>query len=143
MALKTPVIFVHKEFYDNDRLDTFFNLFANYDEDSFMKMDIRNLLKKPPENSKEYMEAKQNLEKSCKSFIKRCENKSLDAEDNLPEIEKYQKYTKRLEWYKSIYEKERLNVESIEQKRTQEYELYHYNLERLQKEVDKWKQRSM
>ena len=55
--------------------------------------------------------------------------------DELPEIDQYRKYAKRLSWYKGIYEKERLIVEEIEQKRIQEYEIYHKNLEEINRKT--------
>ena len=47
---------------------------------------------------------------------------------------RYKKYANRLSWYKEIYEKERLIVEKIEQKRVQEFNLYHKNLDQMHKE---------
>ena len=73
------------------------------------------------------------MEKRCKGFIKKCENIQLNTKD-LPELEDYKKYANRLSWYKEIYEKERLIVEKIEQKRTQEFNLYHKNLDMINKE---------
>ena len=155
VALGTPVIVLHKELFDEDRLGTFFYLFTNYVDDDFFKMDIKAILDKPKRNSREYLQIKKNINRTCKQFIKQCEkgqkynkfnacdednnvsksnskNENLNNDD-LPEIEDYKEYAEKLNWYKEIYEKERLNVEKIEHKRIEEYELYHRNLEELNK----------
>ena len=130
VALGTPVIVLHKEVFDEDRLGTFFTLFTNYTDEEFLKMDISEILRNPKSNSREYIKMKKVLDKNCKNFIKQCEKLGNNSKNNeLPEIEEYKDFTKKLEWYKEIYEKERLIVEKIEHKRVQEYETYHKNLE--------------
>ena len=74
VALGTPVILVHKELFDNDRLGTFFNLVTNTLDSYFLDMDIKELLKKPPANSKEYVAMRKDIDKACKNFIKNCKN---------------------------------------------------------------------
>ena len=133
LALETPVIVLHKEVFDEDRLGTFFYLFTNYIDEEFLKMDINQILDKPKKNNKEFLKIKKELEKRCKEFIKKCENLKSNTKD-LPELEDYKKYVNRLSWYKEIYEKERMIVEKIEQKRVQEFNLYHKNLDELNKE---------
>ena len=127
VALGTPVIVLHKEVFDEDRLGSFFNLFTNYVDEDFLEKDIKHILDKPKKNSKDFLKIKKELEKRCKDFIRKCENMELDTKD-LPELDEYKKYVNKLSWYKEIYEKERLIVENIEQKRVQEYKLYHENL---------------
>ena len=127
IALGTPVIVLHKEVFDEDRLGSFFNLFTNYVDEDFLEKDIKHILDKPKKNSKDFLKIKKELEKRCKDFIRKCENMDLDTKD-LPELDEYKKYVNKLSWYKEIYEKERLIVENIEQKRVQEYKLYHENL---------------
>ena len=129
VALGTPVIVLHKKVFDEDRLGSFFNLFSNYIDEKFLEMDIKQILDKPKKNSKDFLKIKKEIKKKCKDFIKKCEKDELNIE-KLPEIENYKKYTKKLSWYKDIYEKERLIVEKIEQKRVEEYNLYHKNLEK-------------
>ena len=133
LALGTPVIVLHKEVFDEDRLGSFFQLFTNYIEEDFLKMDIKKVLDKPNKNNKEYLKIKKELKNRCKSFIKNCEKKYFNKE-KLPELEEYKEYAKKLSWYKDIYEKERLIVEKIENKRIAEYKLYHEDLEKLNKE---------
>ena len=133
VALGTPVVLIHKELFDNDRLGTFFYLMTNFQDKDFLQMDIRNLLINPPSNSRDYLKIKKNIDKKCKQFIKKCENE-FDV-DKLPEIEKYKEYAEKLNWYKSIYECERLIVEKIEHKRVQEFNLYHKNLDEIYKNL--------
>ncbi len=135
VALGTPVIVIHKEMFDEDRLGTFFHLFENYIEDDFLKMDITEILRKPISNNKEYIKIKRSLDKVCKRFVRECEKNGNDI-SNLPDIEDYRKYAERICWYKQIYEKERLIVEKIEQKRAEEYQIYHKNIKELQKIID-------
>ena len=133
VALGTPVIVLHKEIFDEDRLGSFFSLFQNYIDEDFLKMDIKQILDKPKKNSKDYLKIKKDLNKRCKQFIKYCENTTFNIED-LPDLDEYKSYVEKLSWYKDIYEKERLNVEKIEHKRVEEYKLYHKNLEEINKE---------
>ena len=112
VALGTPVIILHKEIFDEDRMGSYFNLFSNYIEEDFLKMDIKTILDKPKKNSKEYLKIKKNLKKRCKDFIKKSETIDIDI-SKLPNIEEYKKYAERLGWYKDIYEKERKIVEKI------------------------------
>ena len=95
----------------------------------FLKMDIKQILDKPKKNNKEFLKIKKELQKRCKNFIRKCENAEYDTKD-LPELDEYKKYANRLSWYKEIYEKERLIVEKIEQKRVQEFNLYHENFKK-------------
>ena len=80
-----------------------------------------------------YLKIKKLLKIRCKSFIKECKKCDFNK-DKLPNIEEYKEYVKKLSWYKDIYEKERLIVEKIENKRIAEYKLYHEDLEKLNKE---------
>ena len=133
VALGTPVIVLHKEMFDEDRLGSYFYLFTNYIEEDFLNMDIKKVLDKPKKNSKEYIKIKKQLKKRCKEFIKISEGTEFDK-NRLPKIEEYKEYTNRLSWYKNIYEKERLIVEKIEQKRIEEFNSYNKNLKEIYKE---------
>lgn len=133
VALGTPVIVLHKEVFDEDRLGSYFYLFTNYIEEDFLNMDIKKVLDKPKKNSKEYIKIKKQLKKRCKEFIKISEGTEFDK-NRLPKIEEYKEYTNRLSWYKNIYEKERLIVEKIEQKRIEEFNSYNKNLKEIYKE---------
>ena len=151
VALGTPVIVLHKEVFDEDRLSTFFSFFTNYVEENFLEMDIKQILDKPKKNQKKkkideidgmsrfsatsVKTVKKELIKRCKDFIRKCEKEKFDVE-KIPSIEEYTKYAKRLGWYKDIYEKERMNVEKLEQKRIEEWSLYHKNLDELYRKYE-------
>lgn len=136
VALETPVILLHKEFYDEDRLGTFLELFTNFVDENFLKMDIKELLQHPKVNNNKYIKIKNEIDNKCKEFIKKCEQSEelfLKKTNELPNIEDYKKYVQKLNWHKEIYEKERLVLEEIEQKRVREFKLYHKQLEILNK----------
>ncbi len=130
VALGTPVILLHKEFYDEDRLGNFLDLFDNYIDNEFLEMDITELLKSPKPNSSKYLKIRENIDKKCKEFIQKCENFSFANED-LPDIEDYKKYVNNIKWYKNIYEQERLSLENLESKRIKEFNIYHRELDIL------------
>lgn len=155
VALGTPVILIHKEFYDKDRLGVFLEYFDNYIEEDFLNMDIKEILRNPKPNSDKYINIKDLIDKKCREFIQVCEKgevfgnvenectKSLKSEielkinlnnENLPDIKEYKKYVKNIMWYKDLYEKERLALENAEQKRVKEFEIYHNELETLNKQ---------
>lgn len=132
IALKTPVVLIHKDFFDEDRLGTFFEYVTNYTDEEFLKMDIKEMLDSPKANKDSYIRIKKKIDKTCKDFIKKC-NKNLNSNE-LPEINEYINYANKLTWYKEIYERERLIVEKIEHKRIEEYNLYHKNIEKVMKD---------
>lgn len=136
VALGTPVIVLHKEFYDKDRLGIFLEYVDNYIEEDFLNMDIRETLKNPKPNSDKYIEIKYLINKKCKDFIQLCEKSELNNA-SLPDIEDYRKYAKNIMWYKDIYEKERLALENLEHKRVKEFKIYHAELENLNQERQK------
>ena len=130
VALGTPVIVLHKAYFDKDRLGTFFGLFENYLEADFLKKDISDTLENPKSNSTKYLKIKNLLNKECENFIEESQEKKID----LPDIKKYQEYVNNINWYKDIYEKERLALENIELKRIKEFEIYHNELNRVSQE---------
>ena len=104
LALGTPVILIHKEVYEKDRLDTFLKFMPNYVDTKFIKMDIKELLKNPSFNNEEFLNIRNNLIKKCVDFINNCEQNELNI-DKLPEIDKYYKnYVSKIEWYRKLHE---------------------------------------
>ena len=104
LALGTPVILIHKEVYEKDRLDTFLKFMPNYVDTEFIKMDIKELLKNPSFNNEEFLNIRNNLIKKCVDFINNCEQNELNI-DKLPEIDKYYKnYVSKIEWYRKLHE---------------------------------------
>ena len=90
VALGTPVILIHKEFYEKDRLESFFKFMTNYIDTEFLGLDITELLKNPKPNNDEYLEMRNNLIKTCEEFIQKCEQDNFNDQD-LPDIDKYYK----------------------------------------------------
>ena len=133
VALGTPVILLHKEKFDEDRLKTFFDYFQNYSEENFINIDIEDILKRPKPNEKDYLKIKKFLDKKCRKFIM----KPLKKVKILPEIKEYSKYAKKIKWYKHIFEKERLALEGIENRRVNEYFKMHKEIENLNFEIAK------
>lgn len=129
VALGTPVIVVHKDFFDEDRLGSYFKYFKNFTEEDFLNMDILNLTENLKANNDDYLKLKVFLNSKCREFIKNCQRQNND----LPEVKEYKEYVKKIEWYKEIYERERLVVEKIEKRRINEYNLLHDEIERINK----------
>lgn len=132
-ALGTPVILLHKEKYDEDRLKTYFDYFQNYVEEDFLNKGIADILKNPKSNEKDYLKIKKFLDKKCRKFI----IKPLKKVKKLPEIKEYGRYAKKIKWYKHIFEKERLALEGIENRRIGEYIKFHKEIENLNFEIAK------
>lgn len=146
VALGTPVILLHKENYDIDRFGVFLDYFDSYFEKDFLNMEVREILKNPKPNSTKYSKIRDSINKICKDFIDKCENidyiEKLKSGD-LPNIKEYEEYVKKLEWYKWIYEKERLALENLEKKRVKEFEFYHKEIKNVNIEKEKILQSQM
>ena len=121
IALGTPVILVHPEYYDEDRLGAFLKYMDNYTDTEFDNIDIKELLKNPKPNNEEYKQIREQLIERCKDFINKCETNNMDT-SKLPDIKEYYgNYVSKIEWYKDIYEIERQSLERVETKRVKEY----------------------
>ena len=112
VALGTPVILVHKEKFEADRLGTFLQYVNSYSDVEFEKIDIKEILEKPKQNSSKYLEIKNSLEKQCKEFIEKCEKSENINEAELPEINEYKKYVERIKWYQQIHEDIRVKAKN-------------------------------
>ena len=102
----------------------FLNWFESFNEEEFLNSNIQEILKNPQSNNNEFFEMKNLLDKKCKKFISNCEEQSTINLTDLPNIEIYQKYVDNIKWYIDIYEKERIALENIAQKRANEFERY-------------------
>lgn len=139
IALGTPVILVHRKYYDEDRLGTFLKYMDNYTDLEFCKMDIKELLENPRPNSDKYKEIAEPLVEKCNQFIQECEKNELDS-TNLPEPkEYYDMYISKLKWYKDIYEAERQALERTEERRVREYNEKQKEVETLSTELGRVK----
>lgn len=122
IALGTPVILVHKEYYDEDRLGVFLKYMDNYTDSEFCNMDINELLKFPKANNDEYKIIANSLIEKCQTFINQCEKANMDI-SKLPDTKQYyDNYVSKIEWYKDLFECERLSLEKGEQKRVFEFQ---------------------
>lgn len=159
IALGTPVILLHKGYYDKDRLDTFLDWVDNYVDEDFLSMDIKDILKNPKENSNQYLKTADFINQKCKEFIEKVS--LLDAQsdwhlkennrtgpvtlekleiENLPEIEDYKQYVKNIQWYKDIYERERLTLERVEKTRVKEFQNFSQEIQKKNLENEKLNQ---
>lgn len=139
IALGTPVILVHPEYFDEDRLGTFLKYMDNYTDVEFINMDIKEILKNPKANNEEYKKIRDPLIEKCKQFIKKCETSNMDT-SSLPDVrEYYESYVSKIEWYKDLYECERQSLEKIENKRVDEYRKRKKEIENLISEIENLK----
>lgn len=140
VALETPVIVLHNELFDKDRLGTFFDLMDNYTITDFLQINLEDILKNPKPNNRKYIEIKNSINKRCKEFINQCEAVHLSDQKlcvkDLPEIEDYKKYTNNIKWYKEIYEKERQALEKLEKRRVAEFYRYSDDIKSLNQQKE-------
>lgn len=106
IALGTPVILIHKEHYDRDRLEVFLKYAAySYVNTEFLHMDIYDILENPKANNEEYLKITNNLNKICKEFIENSQKEELYDVSELPEIEEYKKRLDLLKHTNNLYER--------------------------------------
>ena len=104
IALGTPVILIHKEVYEKDRLGSFLKYMTNFVDTKFLNMDIKEILKNPKPNNEEYLELRNSLIQKCEEFIENCEKNDFNIQ-NLPDIEEYYKnYVSKIDWYRKLHE---------------------------------------
>ena len=124
LALGTPVVLIHKKNFEEDRLGTYLQYVTSYTDIEFEKNNVKEIIENPKINSEEYLTIRDSLIQKCEAFIQKCEKEELKEED-LPEIEEYEQYTKRLKWYQQLHEdirvKAKKNIYESE-KRYKEYE---------------------
>ena len=113
IALGTPVVLIHKEKYEEDRL---------------------------------YLQIRNDLEKRCKEFINKAEEKT-DIE-NLPDIEEYKKYVDKISWYKDLYDDVRIKAKKNLYESEDKYKEYIAENSKIwteyqnsKKEIEKYKQK--
>lgn len=141
VALGTPVILVHPEYYDEDRLGTFLKYMDNYTDTEFSNMDIKQLLKFPKPNNEEYKNIAEPLIERCKTFIKQCEESNMDV-SKLPDIKQYyDDYVSKIEWYKDLFECERQSLERVENKRVAEYRNWQKEAKNFNDRIENFKKK--
>ena len=124
VALGTPVILVHKENFEADRLGTYLQYVNSYSDVEFEKQDINQLIENPKENSQKYLEIRNPLIKQCEDFINKCENEEITAKTELPEIESYMKYIERIKWYQQLHEEVRVKAKKNIYEAEEKYKNY-------------------
>ncbi len=118
MALETPVILLHKEDYESDRLGDYIKYVKSYSFEEFLENDILDDIETPSENNKDYLKIRKDLEKRVEEFINN--SKKIDDSD-LPSLEEYKEYVKNISYYKDLYEA--LRLKSIERYKAYKAEL--------------------
>lgn len=136
VALDVPVILIHNKVFDEDRLGVFLKFVISFEKEKFLNQDIKHIILNPDKNSIEYIEIKEKINNRCKEFINLSKyNKSINGKKlnkrKLPKLQDYQKYTKNINWYIDIYERERLALENLAQKKVEDYRLLHNEIDRL------------
>ena len=130
IALGTPVILVHKENFEEDRLGTYLEYMKSFSDIEFEKVNIKEIIEKPEKNSDKYIIIKNALNEKCE------EQKFLN--NDLPEIEKYSEYIEKLRWYKDLHENIRVKAKNNtyeSEKRYKEYNDIINNLKNQYKDI--------
>jgi hypothetical protein len=124
LALGTPVILIHKENFEYDRLGTYLKYMKSFTNVEFANINVEDIIENPEKNSDEFLEIRNNLIKQCEDFVKKCDTEDFNI-DNLPDVELYKEYTKRLKWYQQLNEDIRIKAKKNiyeSEKRYIEYE---------------------
>jgi hypothetical protein len=90
----------------------------------FANINVEDIIENPEKNSDEFLEIRNNLIKQCEDFVKKCDTEDFNI-DNLPDVELYKEYTKRLKWYQQLNEDIRIKAKKNiyeSEKRYIEYE---------------------
>lgn len=152
IALGTPVVLIHKEHFEEDRLGTFLQYVTSFSDSEFEKINSKELIENPKSNSKKYLEIREPLIKKCQEFIEECEKENIKDAD-LPEIESYQKYVESIKWYQQLHEEIRVKAKKNIYESETRYQQYEETIkgtnekwknkyENLEKEKEKWQEES-
>jgi len=134
VALGTPVILVHKEHFEADRLGTYLQYVNSYSDVEFEKQDIRELIENPKENSTKYLEIRNPLIKQCEDFISKCENEEIANKVELPEIVLYKQYVEKIKWYQQLHEEVRVKAKKNIYEAEERYKNYEQEIKRINEE---------
>lgn len=137
VALGTPVVLIHKEYYEKDRLETYLKYVTSFSDKEFAEQNVQEIIENPKENSKEYLTMKNNLITRCENFIKDCEKGNIIEYETLPELVEYEKYTKRLKWYQQIHENVRVKAKKNIYESEDRYKEYDRKIQQLCQEKEK------
>ena len=134
VALGTPVVLIHKEYYEKDRIETYLKYVTSYSDKEFAEENVREIIEYPKENSKEYLTTRNALVSRCKNFIAECENNNILSDEELPEIEEYTKYVNSIKWYKEIYGDIRVKAKNNIYESENRYKEYENKIRQLNEE---------
>ena len=137
VALGTPVVLIHKEHYEKDRLETYLKYVTSFSDKEFAEQNVQEIIENPKENSKEYVTIKNDLVARCEKFIKDCENGNIVEYETLPELADYEKYAKRLKWYQQIHENVRVKAKKNIYESEDRYREYDKRIQQLDREREK------
>lgn len=136
VALGTPVVLVHKEQFEEDRLGTYLKYLKSLSDIEFEKCDIKNLIENPEENGKDYISIRESLIQKCKEFVQKCEKEEMDGNE-LPEIEEYEKYVERLKWYQQLHEDVRAKAKNNIYESEKKYSEYENTIKEYKEKYEK------
>lgn len=111
IALGTPVVLIHGEKYEEDRLGSYLKYMISYSDVEFSKQNMNEIIENPKQNNEDYLEIRNDLVNTCNEFIAKCENQEMDI-NKLPDIETYIQYISKLRWYKDLYEDVRIKAKN-------------------------------
>lgn len=132
VALGTPVILVHKENFEVDRLGTYLQYVNSYSDKEFEKLEIKEIIEKPKENSTKYFEIRNSLIKQCEDFIEQCEKEEIVLpKSELPHIDEYTEYAKRIKWYQQLNEEIRVKAKNNIYEAEEKYKNYEQEINRI------------
>lgn len=137
LAIGTPVVLIHKENFEKDRLGTYLKYLTSYTDVEFEKENIKEIIEKPINTSEKIKDIREKLINKCQKFIEESQKDSY-LKETLPEIENYKKYLNEIKWYVDLYENTRVNskryVYNLEEKfKNYEKEIYVANTELINK----------
>lgn len=133
IAIGTPVILVHKEKFETDRLGTYLQYVNSYSDLEFEQLDIKELIENPKENSKEYLNIRNFLVEKCEEFINKCENRDEFDTTDLPKLDEYKEYIEKIKWYQQLHEEVRVKAKKNIYEAEEKYKNYEQEITRINK----------
>jgi len=131
VALGVPVILVHKENFEADRLGTYLQYVNSYSDTEFEKLNLTELLENPEKNKEDYINIRNPLIERCKEFINKCENEEIIYTTELPELEEYKEYAQKIKWYQELHEEIRVKAKKNIYEAEERYKKYEHEIKKL------------
>lgn len=134
IALGTPVILIHKENFEADRLGTYLTYTNSFSDVEFEKADIKSILEEPQENKKDYIKIREQLIQKCQEFVEKCEKGEVFCKEELPELEEYKQYVKKIKWYQQLNENIRVKAKKNTYETKRRYKEYEKEIRKTNEE---------